>query len=489
MHKPWSFYIHTLGCKVNQYESQAIREAWNTLGGTETACLAHAHVVLINSCAITGRGERDTRHAIYAAQRECPEALCILTGCAAQLVASHMKDKDTQRATPASVLTSVSVVVPPRAKACLMQGPWQWQDFITPSRAMSGHIASCHVEERTFPPFGEHGFSIQTFQRTRPVIKVQDGCSHRCTYCIVPLVRGRGISRPAQEVLHEAQALLRAGYTEIMLSGINLHQYGRDFSHTEKQPKDFWELVQLLDTTLAPEWADRARFRISSLEPNQLHSRGLDIFCAARILCPHVHISLQHGSPYILKRMGRGHNRPEAVLAGLERLRTHKALMGVGADILMGFPGEEEAHVQETEALVRALDLNYAHVFPYSSRPGTAAAAFPQQVPHELKHERAARIRQRISTQKDAFLKKLLQEPLLHVVFDGHKKDTENMRYKGLDAHYAPCILQGEHEENVACMNGVTSGIISGIQAVRPVRIDDGRIVCTRAAQHLTPIV
>ncbi len=452
MQKPWSFYIHTLGCKVNQYESQALREAWCSLGGTHLDTFEEADVVLINSCAITARGERDTRHAIYTAQRECPQALCILTGCAAQAVAAQITDANLQNA--------VSVIIPPRAKACLLRGPWQWQDF-------SG---TCYIEMGIFPPFGENGFSISSFQRSRPVIKVHDGCSHRCTYCIVPLVRGRGISRPAHEIVHEAHTLLHAGYVEIMLSGINLHQYGRDFLKNSEEAQDFWALLEILDKALAPEWAGRARFRISSLEPNQLHARGLDIFAQSRMLCPHIHISLQNGSPHILKRMGRGHNRPDAVLAAVQALRKNTPLLSVGADILMGFPGENESHVQETQALIRALHLNYAHVFPYSSRPGTAAAAFPQQVPHALKQERATRIRTLIDEQKQHYLNELVKQAHLNVVFDSPAQHAEAEQYKGIDAHYAPCFLQVPLPKY--------TGDMGKIVPVRPIAVDKGHIRC-----------
>lgn len=230
---------------------------------------------------------------------------------------------------------------------------------------------------REYPPF-----CIDSFRRARPVLKVQDGCSHCCTYCIVPLTRGPSCSRSPDAVIEEAERLLRAGYREIMISGINLRQY-------RANGVNFWKLLRQVDSLLAPEWAGRARLRLSSLEPAQLDTEGLETLEACTLLCPHLHLSLQSGSPAVLARMGREHYVPERVEEAIGRVRSFWPDFGLGADILMGFPGESEKEMQETIDMAGSLPFTYAHVFPYSVRPGTRAASLPGQLPRSLRQEHA----------------------------------------------------------------------------------------------------
>ena len=463
----WTFHITTFGCKVNQYESQAIREAWLDLGGEESASPEEAHVALVNSCAVTAHGERDARHALYRLHREAPAARRILTGCSACLVGRTLAGNPC-----------LDVLVPPRAKALLLRGPWA---------LLSGEKSL--PEDAVAPPFGAEGFRIARFRRARPVVKVQDGCSHRCTYCIVPLVRGSAVSRAADEVLAEVSGLLEAGYGEIMLSGINLHQYGRGLP-PEAREKDFWDLLRRLDAALAPRWAGRARLRLSSLEPTQLNTRGLETLGQCRMLCPHAHLSLQHGSPDILRRMGRGHCRPEKLLDAVRQLRQIWPRMGLGADLLMGFPGENDGHVQDTLQMVAALGLTYAHVFPYSCRPGTPAATFPQQTPHAEKLARAARVRQAVETQKQAFLESLLPLPRIAIVADSPANATPGTSpsesRRGVSEHYAPCRLIAAEAPDTA--GGASPAAIPSVAAIpsleglipaRPLRVEQGVLVAT----------
>lgn len=427
--KVWTFHIRTFGCKVNQYESQSICEAWEALGGKEVTDPALAEIALINSCAITAQGERDARHALYQLRRAAPHARRILTGCSARLVADALGDADRP-----------DVLVPQEAKSALLGDPRNLSESVTPV-----------PPPRPYPPL-----RISRFRRARPVLKVQDGCSHRCTYCIVPLTRGPAVSRMPQDVLEEARRLLNAGHREIMISGINLHHYGRDLGPNIT----FWTLLDLLERELASQWIGRARLRISSLEPSQLDARGTDSLAASRLVCPHVHLSLQSGSPAVLRRMGRGHYRPEMLMESLKALRHAWPVMGLGADILMGFPDETTAQVEETLAVVAALPLTYAHVFPYSRRPGTAATDFPGQIAHQEKLERAAAVRNAVDHKQREFVRKLLRQSLVHVAPDGTGSG------KGVNEWYTACRfralpqLQG-HE----------------ILAARPVDVEDTALV------------
>jgi len=408
----WTFHILTFGCKVNQYESQALREAWQGLGGAECAQAADADVICINSCAITARGERDARNAVFRLRRAAPAARIILTGCATRLFADFVPRPGAAYALP-------DWLVPQEDKNLLLRGPWP----------ESGDSS----KQSAWPPF-----KVSHFWRARPVLKVQDGCAHRCTYCIVPLTRGKPRSRPPQAVLEEARRLLRAGHAELMLSGINLHQYGRD----EPSYGDFWDLLAFLDASLAPEFAGRARLRISSLEPSQLDARGLEVLASCRLLCPHLHISLQHASPLVLKRMGRGHYSAAMLEKAVTALARHWPVFGLGADILTGFPGEGEEDMELLLALIRRLPLSYAHVFPYSRRPGTAAAGFPHQLPQVLKQERAACLRAAVAErQREFWLSQLGLEGMM-VVADHTATAAEGTVQgtgKGVNQYYVPC--------------------------------------------------
>lgn len=463
----WKFFIVTFGCKVNQYETQSLREAWQKLGGTECAVPAEADVLCVNSCAVTAKGERDARNAVFRLRREAPQARLILTGCAARLFAQY-------RPRPGAIWDAPDLLVPQENKGRLLAGPWITpQDacipFVEAKAPAMAKIPSATNAPTDFPPF-----QIQTFKRARPVLKVQDGCAHRCTYCIVPLTRGKPRSRHPDAILAEARRLLAGGHAEIMISGINLGQYGR---HSPEHGS-FWDLLLTLDAALAPEFFGRARLRISSLEPSQLDARGRDALLSCRMLCPHLHISLQHASQSVLKRMGRGHYTAAMLEEAVEFLALHWPVMGLGADILTGFPGETEEDLRQLLELLERLPLSYAHVFPYSRRPGTAADGFDGQLPQALKLERAARLREAVARRRRAFLQGQLALPRMLVAADslkspgpasgkhtsgGGEKEAAAL-CKGVNEFYAPCFFRP---------SPAMTGGLSGLLAARPVGVTD----------------
>ncbi|MBQ9452458.1 MAG: MiaB/RimO family radical SAM methylthiotransferase [Desulfovibrio sp.] len=435
----WNFFLVTFGCKVNQYETQALREAWTAQGGVECSMPSLADVLCINSCAITAKGERDARNAVYRLRREAPKARLILTGCSTRLFASY---------TPCRGAASVEpdLLVPQEEKYRLLAGPWP-DMHVTFSSTVPFNTA--------YPPF-----CISSFQRTRPVLKVQDGCNHRCTYCIVPLTRGRSHSRPIGDILNEAHRLLMAGYTELIISGINLGQYGRD-----TDGNDFWSLLKTLDVSLAPQFYGKARLRLSSLEPGLLNQRGIDTLLSCRMLCPHLHISLQHGSQRVLKRMGRGHYAAAMLETALDNIAQHWPVMGLGADFITGFPGETEEDMDILLALVQRLPLSYAHVFPYSRRPGTAAAHFDDQIPHTLALTRSARLREVIAQKKVLFFQSQCTLPQMYMTVDRPDNGERLDNLKGINEYYVPCFLSPALD--VAAFENIAHH--RGLLAVRPI--------------------
>lgn len=396
-----TFHLLTFGCKVNQYETQALREAWLAAGAVETDSPALADVVCINTCAVTMQAVSDARKAVRRIRREAPQARLLLTGCAAAKVTAD----DTERAA-LMALPGIEAVYAPALKPDLLT--------LFGSPKPDTDVPFQPNTANAYPPF-----AISDFRRSRPVLKVQDGCTQGCAYCIVPLTRGPSRSRPPEDSLAELRRLLATGFREIMISGINLRQYSQH--NADGQRENFWDLLRLLDSSLAPEWAGRARLRLSSIDPAQLDAHALDVLHSTRLVCPHMHLSLQSGSPSVLHSMGRGHYTPERVLECVGELTRIWPVMALGADLISGFPGETDAEHSETLDLVRALPLSYAHVFPYSERPGTRAATLPSSVSGDVRRARAAALRGIISIKHRNFQEKLVgSDCLMAMEPNGH---------------------------------------------------------------------
>lgn len=381
------FFLVTQGCKVNQYETQAIREAWTRQGLRETTEADSADIVLVNSCAVTERAILDLAKLVRGFASTSPKPWIVVAGCAVEA------DRKRIRALP-----GVDEIITQKNKADLTRLD---QPDTTPAVA-------------TPAPFP--ALDISDYHRARAVLKVQDGCSHGCTYCIIPTTRGASVSREPAEVIAEARRLLAAGIRELSLCGINLRQYGRDL-----HPRlDFWDLLAAVDRTLAPEWAGQARLRLGSLEPADLKTKTLDTLAASRLMSPHLHISLQSGSPDVLRRMGRGHYGPEEIFAFLDGLHSIWPVLGLGADLITGFPGETAEHFEETQGVVTRLPLTYAHVFPYSERPGTPAATFAGVVPGHVRRERAKHLRAMVADKRAAFWQSLQERTMTVIPEDGN---------------------------------------------------------------------
>ncbi|MFW5899939.1 MAG: MiaB/RimO family radical SAM methylthiotransferase [Desulfovermiculus sp.] len=382
-----SFWLITQGCKINQYESQALSESWQVHGARQAGDVKQAEIIVINSCAVTARALQDLRKIIHRCRQVNRSAHMVVTGCAAQMCPEDMGD-----------LSDVDRVVPQEEKFALTQWPpTNWP----------GSTCAAKVNEQTSFP----AFHISHYSRARPVVKVQDGCSHRCTYCIVPLTRGPSRSRDPQEVAAEVENLLASGHRELVLSGINL-------AHYRSLGMDFWDLVQFLDSRLGPKWQDRARLRLSSLDPSQLGAKALDVLAGSRMLCPHLHLSIQSASPRVLKAMGRSHYHPDRVAAFVDQLDGVWPCFALGGDFLVGFPGETEHDMQRTEDWLAAQPFTYAHVFTYSPRPGTPAARAGGQVGAEVKKIRSQKLRDMAEIKGQEFAGRLLLLPKLHVLLE-----------------------------------------------------------------------
>lgn len=414
------FYIETYGCKTNQYESEAIREKWVAHGASECSDPEKADYIIINSCAITAHAERDGRNALYRLKRRAPDSKIIYTGCGAQFIKDFIPRKGSFWIDP-------DFCIPQKEKHYLLAGP----DFTNSS------------------PDESRLWKLTSYKRSRPVIKIQDGCTQGCTYCIVPQTRGKPASRQPQEILYECRSLIMKGFHELVLSGINLRQYGvAGFGN-------FWALLGWLDKALHEEFGKEVRLRISSLEPGQFNEKSYEIIAQCTLLCPHIHLSLQHGSETILKSMGRGHYTRDNIYSIKEMLDGIFPLMGFGVDVIAGFPGETEKDFQIVCRVLKNLGVTYAHIFPYSRRQGAASALFPGQLSRSEKHSRALVLRELVETQKKDFIRAQLKLNHLKAIFD---TNAENGIIKGINEYYSTCYLPSQKLER-------------NIIKVKPVRI------------------
>ena len=337
--------IITFGCRLNAFESEVIRRA--------AAAAGLRDAVIVNTCAVTAEAERQARQAIRRARRMHPEATIIVTGCAAELAPERY-----------AALPEVNRVLGNRAK-------------LRPQSYLPEGLASVDLAETA-------GHLVDGFAgKSRAFLQVQQGCDHRCTFCIIPYARGPSRSVPIGRVAGQARRLVAAGYREIVLTGVDLTAYGADLPGTPI-------LGQMVRRLLAAV-PELERLRLSSLDPAEIDVALWDLLAGEKRLMPHLHLSLQAGDDLILKRIKRRHSRAEAIaVAG--RARALRPEVALGADLIAGFPTETEDMFRRSLDLLAECELAFVHVFPYSARPGTPAARMPQ-LPNPLVKERAARLR------------------------------------------------------------------------------------------------
>jgi threonylcarbamoyladenosine tRNA methylthiotransferase MtaB len=357
--------IITFGCRLNAFESEVIRRAAGEAGLRDA--------VIVNTCAVTAEAERQAGQAIRRARREHPEARIIVTGCAATLApqryaalaeVDHVLDNDAKL----------------RAESYIVKAP-------TPTLPRKRGRGPAEAPPKSNPPplagEGRVGADVARSRRARAYLQVQQGCDHRCTFCIIPYARGPSRSVPFDTVVAEARALLAGGTREIVLTGVDLTAYGADLPDTSSLGQMARHLLAAL-----PELP---RLRLSSLDPSEIDEDLWALLASEPRLMPHLHLSLQAGDDLILKRMKRRHSRAQAIAAAA-RARALRPDIMIGADLIAGFPTESEEMFRRSLDVVAECGLAFLHVFPYSPRPGTPAARMPQLDP-AIVRERAARLR------------------------------------------------------------------------------------------------
>jgi len=362
--------FHTLGCKVNHYETEAIKEAFVSRGAEIAGEDEYADVYIINTCTVTNIADRKSRQFIRRAKRLNPDAVIAVTGCYAQVAADEIAE-----------MPEVDLIIGNGRKSEICG--------LVMQKLQDGRVTEKQADVLVLPReelnFYEDMGRIEAGSdgMTRAYIKIQDGCDRFCSYCLIPYARGPVRSRPAGDIVEEVRSLAEAGHREIVLTGINTALYG-----TEAGAEcSLSELLTMLDELKAPEGTD-FRIRLSSLEPTVVDKNNVEEIIRHRRLCHHLHLSVQNGSDAVLKSMNRHYTRAE-YLEIVRALREYDPDFGITTDIIVGFPGETEEDFRDTLDIVKEASFGKTHVFRYSPRKGTAGAKLRRAVPEEVKKERA----------------------------------------------------------------------------------------------------
>ena len=349
--------FHTLGCKVNQYDTQAMLEKFKAAGYTVVPFDGPADVYVLNTCTVTGTGDKKSMQLTRRLRRQSPNSELVLCGCLAQRMGAEL------------LSTGARLILGTQRRAEVVE---------LLEQAVREGKQICAVEALTQAPFESLTITEQE-EHTRAILKIQEGCNNHCTYCIIPSVRGPIRSRPLAEIRTEAERLAAAGFTELVLTGIHLSSYGRDLQ----------DGTTMLDAIAQVQAAEGVRrIRLGSLEPTIATPEFASALKQMDKVCPQFHLALQSGSDTVLARMARQYNS-RMYLTGVENLRREFPEAAFTTDVLTGFPGETEAEYEETRAMIERVGFAKIHVFPYSQRVGTKAAQMPGQLSNAEKERRA----------------------------------------------------------------------------------------------------
>jgi threonylcarbamoyladenosine tRNA methylthiotransferase MtaB len=459
-----TFYVANFGCRATQSDGAAIERQLRERGLERAGEPAGAELVVLNTCTVTAAADQDARAAIRRIHRKNPAAQIVVTGCYAQRAPEEI-----------AALPGVSQVIGNSHKHLLAQliglqtsdlGPQRSHSAFVPLSRLTSDVQGpksgarspifvsdifAHTELQAAPVFDAAN------ERTRPNLKVQDGCDNRCSFCVIPSVRGQSRSLELAEVIREVEALVGAGYREVVISGINLGRWGRDLDvrprrsaagkagqrpPTDGQRPGFEDLVRaiLSETTLQ-------KLRISSVEPMDWSDELIHLMATSSRIAKHAHVPLQSGSDAVLRRMHRKY-RPWHYREKVERIRAAMPTAAIGADVMAGFPGETDAEFAETCRLVEDIPLTYLHVFTYSARPGTLAAAMGKQVPVHAARERNRILRDLASRKKLAFMNGFAGQLIDAITLNVSGKGPSGEYTEGLTDNYLPIRMPGSHAAN-----------------------------------------
>jgi len=405
--------FHTLGCKVNQYETEAIWQLFKNAGYEQVDFEKKADVYVINTCTVTNTGDKKSRQVIRRAIRNNPDAVIAVTGCYAQTSPGEIMD-----------IPGVDIVVGTSGREKMLDYIEQYRREREPINAVSNVMKVKEFEELDVPEFSD---------RTRASLKIQEGCNNFCTYCIIPWARGLMRSRKPEKVIEQAQKLVDAGYKEIVLTGIHTGGYGEDLED--------YNLAMLL-SDLDEKVHGLKRLRISSIEASQVTDEVIEVLRRSDKMCRHLHIPLQAGDNRVLDRMRRKYTIEEYRET---ILKLNQALpdLAITTDIIVGFPGETDEMFENGYRFIEEMQFFKLHVFPYSKRTGTPAAKMENQVPEEIKEQRVHRLIQLSDRLSRAYAEKFVGQVLEVIPEEQIKEGSFADFYAGFTDNYIKVAFPG----------------------------------------------
>ena len=392
-----SVAFHTLGCKLNFSETSTLSRQLEKEGFEKKAFTEKADIYVINTCSVTENADKECRQLVRRIQRLAPESFVVITGCYAQLKPKEIAE-----------IPGVDLVLGASEKFNLVP------HLANLTKGDATKICSCDIDTVT-----DFKSSYSVNDRTRTFLKVQDGCDYSCTFCTIPMARGKGRSDRIENVVADAQTLASKGVKEIVLTGINLGDFGKSEEGGKKHTENFFDLLKALE-----QETNMPRYRISSIEPNLLTNEIIEFVAKSKRIMPHFHIPLQSGSDAVLKLMQRRYTRD----LYQERVDLIKKIMPhacIGVDVIVGSPGETEDYFKESLEFIHALDIAYLHVFTYSERAATKALTIKPIVPMQERHERN-KILRNLSYQKLQYFTESQRGATRKVLFESPKVNKEN---------------------------------------------------------------
>ncbi len=404
--------IVTLGCKANQFDSEVLAASLEEKGYRLIPFGEKAEITIINTCTVTHRADFESRQLIRKALRYNPNSLIIFTGCYVQTQPNELASlKEVRYFLGNKEKMKIPELLPSLLKG---EGP----------RVQIGEIQKeTPLFEPLIPSFRSH---------TRAFLKIQDGCDSKCSYCIVPFARGPSRSLPMDRVIGSLNMFKEKGFKEVVLTGIHIGSYGADLC----PPLSLEQLLEEIESQETPP-----RIRLSSIEPQEFSSPLLGLLARSKKLCPHVHIPIQSGDENILKRMNRSYH-PSFLYDLVMKIHQTLPKASIGADIIVGFPGEGEKEFQHTYDLIHSLPISYLHVFPYSVRKGTEAAKFLEKIDGKEIKRRAEVMRGLGKEKRKAFHSQFLHQDLEVLIED--RRETQTGRRMGFSRNYIPVVLSPE---------------------------------------------
>ncbi|MGH9513270.1 MAG: tRNA (N(6)-L-threonylcarbamoyladenosine(37)-C(2))-methylthiotransferase MtaB [Terriglobales bacterium] len=442
--------MKNFGCRAAQADGAAIEHQFRQLGLEEAASSLRAEIVVLNTCTVTDAADRDARSAIRKIRRENPDCQIVVTGCYAQrapeeiaalpgvsrVVGNSHKNRLADIAVAPN--SSASIANPMFVPASRLQASFSSDSLPTNGDRLFVSDIFAHTELLAAPVFDAAN------ERTRPNLKVQDGCDNRCSFCVIPYVRGNSRSLPLDEILRQVSTLVSSGYREVVISGINLGRWGRDLPEDGYGPPQRFEtLVRSILNETSLE-----KLRISSVEPMDWTGELIAIMVESPRIAKHAHVPLQSGSDRVLRLMHRKY-RPWHYREKIEKIRAATPTAAIGADVMVGFPGETDADFDATRQMICELPFTYLHVFTYSPRPGTPAANMPNQVPVHVARERNQILRQLADEKKLSFMQSFIGKTLEAITLNTPHGSPEADFTEALTDNYLRLRLPGRHEANI----------------------------------------